>query len=139
VLPGASVHSLVTAVAQDGLNLQILGFFDATADEYHLPNAHKSLKMGQKVRARVLYDLPGSTPPRFAVTLSDHHLGLQTKYISQDQEGSPFHNAFPVGTILNAVKVKRVESEKGLLVELQPNLEGFIHVSIFGNMYLQPD
>ncbi|KAF8846201.1 U3 snoRNP-associated protein Rrp5 [Paxillus ammoniavirescens] len=129
VLPGASVHSLVTAVAQDGLNLQILGFFDATADEYHLPNVHKSLKMGQKVRARVLYDLPGSTPPRFAVTLSDHHLGLQTKCISQDQEGSPFHNAFPVGTILNAVKVKRVEAERGLLVELQPNLEGFIHIS----------
>ncbi|KIL00557.1 hypothetical protein PAXRUDRAFT_821549 [Paxillus rubicundulus Ve08.2h10] len=129
VLPGTSVRALVTAVAQDGLNLQILGFFDATADEYHLPNVHGSLKMGQKVRARVLYDLPGSTPPRFAVTLSDHHLGLHTKYISKGQEGSPFHTSFPVGTILGAVKVKRVETERGLLVELQPNLEGFIHIS----------
>ncbi|KAF9229085.1 hypothetical protein BS17DRAFT_804934 [Gyrodon lividus] len=127
VLPGTLVHSLVTAVVQDGLNLQILGFFDATVDEYHLSNAHKSPKLGQKIKARVLYDLPGSTPLRFAVTLLDHHLKLQTKGTSEGQ--FPLHNAFPVGTILDSVKVKRVETERGLLVEIQPSLEGIIHIS----------
>ncbi|KIJ65006.1 hypothetical protein HYDPIDRAFT_175081 [Hydnomerulius pinastri MD-312] len=129
VLPGTLVQSLVTAVAQGGLNLQILGFFEATADEYHLPDAQKLPKMGQKIKARVLYDIPGTTPPRFAVTLSDHHLGLLTKGTSEDQEGTPFQDAFPVGTILDSVKVKRVETERGLLVEVQPNLEGFVHIS----------
>ncbi|KAF9244529.1 hypothetical protein BU15DRAFT_85908 [Melanogaster broomeanus] len=112
VLPGTLVHSLVTAVGEDGMNLQILGFFDASVDNYHLPTTHRSPKMGQKVKARVLYD---------------HHLELQTKCTSEGQEA--FHNVFPIGTILDSVKVKRVETERGLLVEIQSNLEGFIHIS----------
>lgn len=127
VLPGSLVQSLITAVVPDGLNLQMLGFFDATADEFHLPNTHKSLKVGQKVKARVLHDLPGTTPPRFVVTLAEHHIRLQPKSASEDQ---PLCAAFPVGTVLDSVKVRRVEAERGLLVEIQPNQEGFVHVSI---------
>ena len=127
MLPGLLVQSLVTAVVPDGLNLQILGFFDATADEFHLANTHKTLKVGQKVKARVLYDLPGTTPPRFVVTLAEHHIRLQSKNTS---EGQLLCAAFPVGAVLDPVKVRRVEAERGLLVEIQPNQEGFVHVSI---------
>lgn len=127
VLPGSLVQALVTAVVSDGLNLQILGFFGATADEFHLPNIPKSLKVGERVKARVLYDLPGTTPPRFAVTLAEHHIRLQPKSTS---EGQLLHIAFPVGAVLDSVKVRRVEVERGLLVEVQPHQEGFIHVSI---------
>ncbi|KAH0838161.1 hypothetical protein J3R83DRAFT_6412 [Lanmaoa asiatica] len=126
VLPGSLVQSLVTAVVPDGLNLRILGFFDATADEFHLSNTHKSLKIGQKVKARVLYNLPGTTPPRFVVTLAEHHIKLQPKSIS---EGQLLYAAFPVGAVLDSVKVRRVEAERGLLVEIQPNQEGFVHIS----------
>ncbi|KAF8140429.1 hypothetical protein EV363DRAFT_1393337 [Boletus edulis] len=107
VLPGSLVQSLVTAVVPGGLNLQILGFFDATADEFHLPSTHSSLKVGKKVKARVLYDLPTTTPPRFVA----------------------LHTAFPVGTVLEAVTVRQVEAERGLLVEVQPGQEGFVHIS----------
>lgn len=127
VLPGSLVQSLITAVVPDGLNLQILGFFDATADEFHLPNTHKTLKVGQKVKARVLYNLPGTTPPRFAVTLAEHHIGFQPKSTSDSQL---LCAAFPVGVILDPVKVRRVETERGLLVEIPPNQEGFVHVRI---------
>ena len=127
VLPGSLVQALVTAVVPDGLNLQILGFFDATVDEFHLPSTHKSLKVGQKVKARVLYDLPGTTPPRFVVTLAEHHIRLQSKSTS---EGQILYAAFPVGTVLDSVKVRRVEAERGLLVEIQPDQEGFVHVGI---------
>lgn len=127
MLPGSLVQSLLTAVVADGLILQILGFFDATADEYHLPNTHRSLKVGQKIKSRVLYDLPGTTPPRFVVTLAEHHIKLQPKSISEDQFS---YAALPIGTVLDSVKVRRVEAERGLLVEIQPNQEGFVHVSV---------
>ncbi|KAG8219657.1 hypothetical protein J3R82DRAFT_612 [Butyriboletus roseoflavus] len=126
VLPGSLVQSLITAVTPDGLILQILGFFDATADEFHLPNTHKSLKVGQKVKTRVLYDLPGTTPPRFVVTLAEHHIRLQPKSTFEDQL---LYVAYPVGAVLDLVKVRRVEAERGLLVEIQPNQEGFVHIS----------
>lgn len=128
VLPGSLVQSMVTTVASDGLHLQILGFFDATADEFHLPNGRKTLNVGEKVKARVLYDLPGTTPPRFVVSLAEHHIGLQPKSTSEDQ---PLYTAFPVGAVLDPVKVRRVEAERGLFVEIQPNQEGFVHVGIF--------
>ena len=127
MLPGSLVQSLVTAVVPDGLILQILGFFDATVGEFHLPNTQKSLKVGEKVKARVLHDLPGTTPPRFVVTLAEHHISLQPKITS---EGQLLHTAFPVGAVLDSVKVQRVEAEKGLLVEIQPGQGGFVHVGI---------
>lgn len=127
MLPGSLVQSLITAVVSDGLILQILGFFDATADEFHLPNTHKSLKVGHKVKTRVLYDLPGTTPPRFVVTLAEHHIRLQPKSTSGDQL---LYAAYPVGAVLDSVKVQRVEAERGLLMEIQPNQEGFVHVGI---------
>ena len=126
MLPGSLVQSLITTVTPDGLNLQILGFFDATADESHLPTTHELLKVGRKVKARVLYDLPGTTPPRFVVTLAEHHLKLQPKSTS---EGQLFNAALPVGTVLDSVKVRRVEAERGLVVEVQSDQEGFVHVS----------
>ncbi|KAI9461748.1 hypothetical protein HD554DRAFT_2323642 [Boletus coccyginus] len=127
VLPGSLVQALVTAVVSDGLNLQILGFFGAMADEFHLPNtSKKSLKVGERVKARVLYDLPGTTPPRFAVTLAEHHIRLQPK---STDEGQSLHVLFPVGTVLDSVKVQRVEVERGLVVEIQPHQEGFVHIS----------
>jgi rRNA biogenesis protein RRP5 len=37
--------------------------------------------------------------------------------------------AYPVGTMLDAVRIVRVEAERGLVVEVRPGLEGFVHVS----------
>ncbi|KAH7885958.1 hypothetical protein F5I97DRAFT_1927833 [Phlebopus sp. FC_14] len=128
VLPGMLVQSLVMAAASNGLNLQILGFFYATADEYHISTAQELSKIGQKVKARVLYDIPATTPPRFAVSLSDHHIGLQTKSVSEDRD-VPIHEAFPIGIVMDFVRVKRVETDRGLLVEAQSGVEGFVHIS----------
>lgn len=129
VLPGMLVQSLVTAVTSNGLNLQILGFFDATVDEYHRSLGQKAPKVGQKVKARVLYNIPGTSPPQYAVTLRDHHIALRIKSPTDDPAGSPMMDAFPLGTALDSVTVQRVEPERGLLMEVQPSLEGFVHVS----------
>ncbi|KAG6336141.1 hypothetical protein ID866_2951 [Astraeus odoratus] len=129
VLPGALVQSLVTGITPRGLNLQILGFFDATADEYHQSFTHETLKLGQRIKSRVLYNIPDTSPPRFSVTLSDHHLNFLVKSVTTDMGGSPMMDAFSLGTILDSVKVKHVEPERGLVVEVQPSLDGFVHIS----------
>ncbi|KAJ7107617.1 hypothetical protein C8R43DRAFT_199697 [Mycena crocata] len=132
VLPGTLVQALITAVHSSGLNLQILGFFDGTVDQFHLrPDASdKTYKIGKKVKARVLYDF-SSTPPRFALALSEHVLGLGIRRIKVDKKqtsAQTMQEAYPIGTILDSVKVIRLETERGVVVEAG-TLQGFIHIS----------
>ncbi|KAJ7706378.1 hypothetical protein B0H17DRAFT_1192865 [Mycena rosella] len=134
VLPGILVQALITAVHPTGLNLQILGFFDGTVDQLHLrPDAsEKTYKIGKKVKARVLYDF-STTPPRFALALTEHVLGLGVQKIKADKKSTPsrtMQEAYPIGTILDAVKVGRLEAERGVMVEIDSGaLQGFIHIS----------
>ena len=127
VLPGALVQSLVTDASDHGLRLQVLGYFDGTIDLHHLPTRDppKRYKVGQKVKARVLYELTASSPPKFALSLAEHVLGLQTKQV----EGSHIRESYPIGTTLDGVKIVGVEGEHGVIVEITPNVTGFVHVS----------
>lgn len=128
-MPGILGQALITAISPSGINLQILGFFDATADEFNVPtNPAKPFKIGQKVKARILYEIAGSSPPKFSVSLLDHIINLKEKLSTGD---AAIHLAYPIGTILDAVTVKRVEPERGLVVEVQPHLDGFIHVRFY--------
>ena len=126
------MQSLVTAVQPDGLILQVLGYFDGTVDQFHLPTGDPEdhFKVGQKVKARVLYDISPSTPPRFALSLAPHIVKYTAKVTESEAAPTGLREAYPVGTILDAVKVVRVESERGLIVELGSGIEGFVHVRI---------
>lgn len=118
----------MTAAHPSGLNLQLLGFFDGTAEQLHLEPDH-TYKIGKRLKARVLYDY-STTPPRFALSLNPHVVSLKPRQIKREEgsELSTVQDAYPVGTILESVKVTRVENERGLFVEIQPGLEGFVHV-----------
>ena len=131
LIPGTLVQSLVTAVVSSGLNLQILGYFAGTVDQFHLPrgDVESNFKVGQKIKARVLYDVTGSTPPRFSLSLAEHVVSLTWKATGSEVDGKiPMQESYPIGTILDAVKVIQVESERGLVVEVFPGVEGFVHV-----------
>ncbi|KAI0314775.1 nucleic acid-binding protein [Amylostereum chailletii] len=132
VVPGQLVQCLITNIPHDGLNVQVLGYFDGTLDEYHIPTGEPSdrFKLGQKVKARVLYEIPGTSPPRFALSLAAHVLSFVPKSSGDDSEaGISIQEAFPVGAFLDAVKVVKVEPERGLLVDTQSGLRGFVHIS----------
>jgi hypothetical protein len=134
ILPGELVQCLITAVSPLGLNVQVLGYFDGTIDEYHLPPGDPTdkFKEGKKVKARVLYEIPGTSPPRFALSLANHIVSLEQKSISAgDEELTSIGEAYPIGTTLDAVKIIKVEAERGLLVDVQENLQGFVHVGGF--------
>ena len=132
ILPGELVQCLITGISPLGLNVQVLGYFDGTIDEYHLPpgDPTENFKAGKKVKARVLYEIPGTSPPRFALSLVNHIVSLEPKSISAggDGEVTGINEAYPIGTILDAVKIVKVEAERGLLVDVQDSIQGFVHV-----------
>lgn len=134
MVPGSLVSALITGVQDTGLNLQVLGFFNGTIDQFHLPpgDVEENFKIGQKVKARVLYDITPSTPPRFALSLADHVVSLTSKSVdaSESESGVPLQQAFTIGMVVDPVKVVRVEAERGLIVEVTPTIEGFVHVSV---------
>ncbi|KAI0308284.1 U3 snoRNP-associated protein Rrp5 [Multifurca ochricompacta] len=127
ILPGELVQCLITGVSSLGLNVQVLGYFDGTIDEYHLPpgDPADNFKAGKKVKARVLYEIPETSPPRFALSLA-----RDNEYATSIEE------AYPIGTTLDAVKIVRVETERGLLVDVQEGIQGFVHISHISDEYV---
>lgn len=109
----------------DGLNLQVLGFFNGTIDQLHLGKQPSAYKIGKKVKARILYDY-SSSPPKFALALADHVVKLGPRLVAEKTEG--VQQLYPIGTVVEALKVLRTETERGLIVELAPGVEGFVHV-----------
>ena len=108
--------------------MQLLGFFDGTADRIHLRHEGKPLKVGQKVKGRVLYQY-SADPPRFAVALSRHLVDLDVRKVPvDDRKLVSMPERYPLGTTLDSVKVVKIESERGLYLEVEPALEGFVHV-----------
>ena len=133
MLPGTLVQGLITSVHSSGLNLQLLGFFDGTVDQLHMGKDASAYKIGKKIKARILYDY-SSSPPKFALTLMDHALKLGPSLIPANdsaEKGLTVKDAYPVGTVLDSVKVLRVEPERGVIVEVTPGVEGFVHVCPF--------
>ncbi|KAG5647561.1 hypothetical protein DXG03_008914 [Asterophora parasitica] len=131
ILPGTLVQALVTAVNPSGLNLQVLGFFEGTVDQFHMchDSSEKLYKVGKKIKARVLYDFSPS-PPRFALALTEHVVTLSSRRIrGEGKNAITIQEAFPLGKVLDAVKVVRLESERGVIVEVDAGLEGFAHIS----------
>ncbi|KAJ3870308.1 hypothetical protein EV359DRAFT_28064 [Lentinula novae-zelandiae] len=139
VLPGTLVQTLITAVHPTGINLQVLGYFDGTVDEFHLPHrmTEKSLKTGQKVKARVLYYLP-SAPPKLALSLNEHVVRLTSRDVLPQGSDThfPMQEIYPIGTLINDVKVLRVEAERGLTVRLDSGVDGFVHISHISDEHL---
>ncbi|QRV97230.1 rRNA biogenesis protein RRP5 [Ceratobasidium sp. AG-Ba] len=146
LLPGALVSALVTAIVPSGLNVQILGFFQGTIELFHLPGGIESVRLGDKIKARILWNIPGSSPPKFALSLLPHVLGLasastlpppaepqpkEKKKKGKEAEslGVNLSEAYPVGMILESVRITRVESEWGLVCEVGEGVSGFVHIS----------
>lgn len=95
----------------------------------HLPKQPftKPFVVGKKVKARVLYDY-SSSPPKFALALLEHIVSLDVRK-TKGESPTVVQDTYPLGTILESVKILRVEAERGIIVEVEPGLEGFVHVS----------
>ena len=64
-------------------------------------------------------------PRRFALSLLPHTISLDVARLKGKQ---PVQESFCIGTTLDAVKIVRVEAERGLIVEVQDGVLGYVHV-----------
>ena len=118
------MQALIVAVNPAGLNLQVLGFFDGTVDELHLPHPlpEKGFKVGKKLKARVLYDV-STSPPRLSLSLREHIIKLEPRL----QNGQTLQERYPIGAMMENSKVVGVEPERGLTLE-EDGAQCFVHV-----------
>lgn len=124
------MQALITSVHPNGLNVQVLGFFEGTIDEFHLGHDPKAYKLGKKIKARILYDY-SSAPPKFALSLAEHIVKLTPCLAPGEEDAKTLLELYPVGTTIDAVKVLRLDADRGLIVEASPGVEGFVHVRNF--------
>lgn len=146
ILPGTLVQATISAVLPYGLNLKFLGFFDGTADLYHIPlpqihtassgvgaDLSKSFKAGKKVKARVLWNAPSMQTGGqvFALSLLPH---VVSPTLPSTLSPEIIRQAFPPGRVLDAVSVLRVEPDFGLACSIagptpdDPPIPAFVHV-----------
>ncbi|KAF8323027.1 hypothetical protein DL93DRAFT_2049827 [Clavulina sp. PMI_390] len=134
VVPGTLVTALITSVLSWGLNVQLLGFFGGTIDLFHLSlsgtdEVDDKYKVGQKIRARVLWDVSSNNPKTFVLSTLDHVKSKSKAAKKEVEKGKSVKDVFPVGMVLESVRVRRVESEWGLVVEGPDGVQGFVHIS----------
>lgn len=134
VLPGQLVSVLVTAAMPSGLNVKIHGYFDGTIDSFHLPpfanpedKIEEAYKVGQKLKARVLWDSISSTPKKFALSAAEHVVSLK--------EGSEEEKKWQVGK-KGRFEVRGADDEWGLTGVLygegqEAASPAFVHVRSF--------
>ncbi|KAM0751109.1 hypothetical protein T439DRAFT_301042 [Meredithblackwellia eburnea MCA 4105] len=132
ILPSALVSALVTATLPSGLNVKFFGYYDGTIDPFHLNglDPEKDFKAGQKVKARVMWDSLATTPKKFSLSLAKQVVGLEVAKFGE--EGRKIDEVFPVGRILEEIKVTAMDEEWGLSCEIEEDDEvvpAFVHIS----------
>jgi rRNA biogenesis protein RRP5 len=75
----------------------------------------------------VLWDITSNSPRTFALSTLPHIISLSTPKLDAKQA---LQDAYPLGTVLDSIKVTRVESEWGLVCEAAKGAPSFVHVSL---------
>ncbi|KAI8581026.1 hypothetical protein K450DRAFT_234277 [Umbelopsis ramanniana AG] len=128
IVPGNLISANVAAVYANGLVVSFMGFFEASIDLAHLDvkaqDIESKYKLGQKLKARILFCSFGTSPKRIGASLLPNIVNLK-------QDNTPLDVQFPIGMIFDRVIVKRVESKNGLIVEIDghKDVNGFVHIS----------
>lgn len=132
VHPGCLVKAMITESAPEGLNVQVLGLFSGTIHPLHMSPGAASTAIGKKIKARILWDIPGTEPTQFALSTLPHILSLRPRLLTSPNDGEESQDlqaVFPIGTILDAVKVARVDTDRSLFLQVTEGLLGTVHIS----------
>ncbi|CAN6626078.1 rRNA biogenesis protein Rrp5p [Trichomonascus vanleenenianus] len=125
---GMLVETIITEVRSTGVVGKVFEFAEGTADQIHsglLESGKKDMeslyKVGDTVKARVIFTYPDSDPLKVALSFLPHVVGLSTS------SESPLAK-LPVGSIVDA-KIELVEPKSGLYVTVGGKKHGFVHIS----------
>ncbi|KAL8715383.1 MAG: hypothetical protein Q9220_000716 [cf. Caloplaca sp. 1 TL-2023] len=137
-LPGTGIEILVSEVTNSGLLGKVMGVLDVTADLIQsgaatygkdLDSRHSA---GNKIKGRIICTFPDAEPRKLGVSLLDHVTSLHEHPLStnpESKETTPIE-VLPLSTIIDGVKVVKVEPNVGLFVDVGvKGIRGFVHIS----------
>lgn len=137
-LPGTAVEFLISEVTASGIAGKVMGMLNVTADLIHSGAAasgkdlEKKYSTGSKIRGRIICTFPTVEEKKVGISILDHIVSLKSNAsISKvaTDAGAPTQ-MLPVSTILEEVRVVKVEFGKGLFVDVGvKGLRGFVHIS----------
>ena len=135
-LPGTAVDMLITDLTRSTINGKLLGLMDATADVIHSGAAEKAtdleekLKIGSKIRARILFVYEESDVKKVGVSVLDHVVSLSARMSGKPKERKIPLDLVPMSSFIEEAKVTRVEPMLGVFFDLGiRDVVGFAHVS----------
>lgn len=115
-----------------------------TIHPLHIPTVATDIdsqyRVGKKITARILWEIPETEPRQFALSVLDHIIRQRPKTAGNnerrednetegDRSDIPMQETYPIGIILDNAKVTKVESDRGLHLRIADGLEGIVHVS----------
>ncbi|KAF2425738.1 nucleic acid-binding protein [Tothia fuscella] len=134
-LPGTAAEILITDVSSFGIRAQIMGLLKVTADLIHsggaqkLDELEKKYTIGSRHKARIIFSFPKGDTHQIGVSVLEHVLTLSSCTLANPQGISPLEQ-LPLSSIVEKVKVTKVESGKGLFLDVGvPHVHAFAHIS----------
>jgi rRNA biogenesis protein RRP5 len=135
-LPGTAVDMLITDLSRSTISGKLLGLVDATADIIHSSAAEKAtdltekLKIGSKIKARIIFVYEGSDAKKIGVSVLDHVVSLSLRMSGKPKERKNLLDVAPVSSFVEDAKVIRVDPVLGVFFDLGVrDVVGFAHVS----------
>ncbi|KAG0094044.1 rRNA biogenesis protein rrp5 [Podila epicladia] len=140
IMPGNVIDAHITEIQDVGVVVKFMGHFDATIDYFHTAEGivasrrqlEEAFKINETVRARILYIDLASVPTRIGLSNAKHVMGLTQPNTTETDLGSKVFpgKAVPVGQIFETITVKRIDSNHGLLCEIDgTEIPGYVHIS----------
>ena len=135
-LPGTAVELLVTEVSSSGVAGKVMGLLDVTADIIHSGAAasgkplEKKYPVSSKVKGRVICTFPTATERKLGISFLEHITSLSPLVCQGKQDKTIPTEVIPISTIIEEVRVAKVEPGMGLFVDIGiKGVRGFVHIS----------
>lgn len=137
-LPGTAVEVLLSDVNPLGIAGKVMGLLNATADLIHSGGAasgkelDKKYSTGSKIKGRIICTFPSTEEKKVCISVLDHVISLKSLTVTPkfSTTAGPPTDMLPLSTILEQVRVVKVEPGMGLFVDVGvKGLRGFVHIS----------
>jgi len=133
ILPGAAVEVLISQTSYTSLAGKVMGMVDVAADIVHSgagprnTDIEAKYKIGEKVKARIIFMVTDGDSNVFGVSVLDHILTLSEH---QSAMGKKPLEVLPLSATIEQAKIVNVESGLGLYVDVDvKGVPGFVHIS----------
>lgn len=137
-LPGTAVEVLLSDVTPLGIAGKVMGLLNVTADLIHSGAAasgkelDKKYSTDSKIKGRIICTFPSTEEKKACISVLDHIISLKSLVAIpkfSTTAGSPTE-LLPLSTILEEVRVVKVEPSMGLFVDVAvKGVRGFVHIS----------